>query len=462
MVGEALRTGYGRVRSFVRQDLSRALRLTFLLSLTLSCVGLTAQVAHMGIGAGATVLCAAVQAFGLALRVVEFRRQRPVPLWVDAIEFGGILLLLSQVTAVYPVISTFFMALLFRAAIGSLPRLVVSQAGYLVTWFVAIELFPAIIGVPGAMISLPTTSFLVYGTRAMMLRLQEQQRAQNALVGAVLTELPFPVVVADAEGTVMLANPAVADLVGSSESGDLQLSDLRLQDVEGRPVDLSEVVAAAGRAKLEVQLVRPDGDTRQLKVQTVPIAKGAGGSGVVLALLDVTAQRLYEQHLHQAAYFDMLTGLPNRRLLFERLHLAHRAGAPYAVLLVDLNDFKAVNDTRGHKIGDELLAGVAERIRAAVDEQATVARLGGDEFAVLLPHATPAQADAAAEAVRETFARPLELTCGPVISRGTVGLAVAEPGQSPEDVMERADTAMYLAKPAKRRIRTAESPRSNR
>jgi diguanylate cyclase (GGDEF)-like protein/PAS domain S-box-containing protein len=262
---------------------------------------------------------------------------------------------------------------------------------------------------------------------------------------------------------VVLANPAVAELVGWTGTGELQLNDLRMQDVEGRPVDLREVVGAASRAKLEVQLVRADGSTRQIKVQTMPIAKGVGGgTGVVLALLDVTAQRMYEQHLHQAAYYDMLTGLPNRRLLFERMHLAHSAGLPYGVLLIDLNDFKAVNDSLGHKIGDELLAGVAERIRSAVDEQATVARLGGDEFAVLLPHATLAGAEAAADAVRETFVRPLALSCGPVQGHGTVGLAVAEPGQSPEHVMEVADTVMYLAKPDKRRIRTADSPRVKR
>ncbi|MFI7598736.1 diguanylate cyclase domain-containing protein [Actinoplanes sp. NPDC049681] len=461
MAREALRGGYERLRLFVRRDLMRSLRLTFLLALALSAVGLTVQMGHMAVGAGA--VCAVVQLFGLALRLVEFRRGAPVPVWVDALELGGLLLLLSQVTAVHPVISVIYMSLLFRAAIGGFWRLILSQAGYLLTWLVAIALFPSVDAVPGAMISLPTTTLLVYGTRTLTMRLQEQQRAQSALLGAVLSELPFPVVVADTGGAVVLANPAVAELVGWTGSGEPQLGDLRLQDVEGRPVDLRRVIADATRAKLEVQLVRADGSTRQLKVQTMPITGGIGaGSGVVLALLDVTAQRMHEQHLHRAAYFDMLTGLPNRRMLFERLQLAHRTDMPYGLLLIDLNDFKAVNDTHGHKVGDELLAGVAERIRSAVDEQATVARLGGDEFAVLLPHTSAAEVEAAADRVRETLVRPLPLSCGPVLGRGTVGLAVAEPGQSPEDVMERADAAMYLAKPARPRLRTAESPRTAR
>jgi diguanylate cyclase (GGDEF)-like protein len=200
-------------------------------------------------------------------------------------------------------------------------------------------------------------------------------------------------------------------------------------------------------------------------VQTVPMTTDlTHGSGVVLALLDVTSQRAYEEHLHRAAYYDLLTGLPNRRMLFERLGLAHSTGSAYAVLLVDLNDFKAVNDSRGHKIGDEVLAAVADRISAAAGETATVARLGGDEFAVLVPHAGRAEAEAVARAVRESFAEPLALSCGPLRSSGTVGVAVATPGQTPDEVIEQADHAMYLAKPLQqqqRRHRGPLSPRNN-
>jgi diguanylate cyclase (GGDEF)-like protein/PAS domain S-box-containing protein len=469
MARDPLGAGYARLRSFVRQDLMRSLRLIFLLAQAVTSAVLTVQVAHMGVGLASVTTCAAVQLFGLSLRVVEYRRVRPVPVWVDLIELLGVFVVLSQVTAVHPVISTFFMALLFRSAVGRLPRLVLSQAGYLTAWLIAVVLFPAtVVAVPGAMISLPVTSLLVYGMRTMMLRVQEQQLTQNALLGGILRELPYPVVVTDASGAVVLANPAVKELIGWSGAGEPELGDLRLHDLEERPVDLRDVVTASGtparKAGLEVQLVRADGSTRQIKVQTVPIAKGfSEGSGMILALLDVTAQRLYEQHLHQAAYFDLLTGLPNRRMLFERLHLAHSTGTPYAMLLIDLNDFKAVNDTLGHKIGDELLAGMAERVRSAVDEPATVARLGGDEFAVLLPHASAVEAEVAAQAVRAAFAEPLQLSCGPLQGSGTVGLTVAEPGQTPDEVIERADAAMYRAKPpGARRTRSVDSPRNGR
>jgi diguanylate cyclase (GGDEF)-like protein/PAS domain S-box-containing protein len=441
----------------------RSLRLFFLISLALCATGLTLQTHHARLGAAVTALCAAVQLFGFALRVVEFRRARPLPVWVDVIELSAVLALLSRVTDVSPVISTFFMAVLFRAAIGGLPRLLLSQAGYLGVWTIAIALPWHVQPVPGAMISLPTTSLMVYGTRTLMAKLQEQHKAQNALLGGVLSELPFPVVVTDGAGDVVLANPAVTDLVGWSGAEPPDLRRLRLQDLEGRPVELRELAAAGSRTRTEVRLIRADGAALQIVVQTVPMTTSlTHGRGVVLALLDVTAQRAYEEHLHRAAYYDMLTGLPNRRMLFERLGLAHSTGSAYAMLLIDLNDFKSVNDTHGHKIGDELLTAVAQRIDAAAGETATVARLGGDEFAVLLPHAGPTEAEAVAQAVRDSFAAPLPLSCGPLQSGGTVGVAIAGPGQTPDEVIERADHAMYVAKSsARRRHRAPLSPRND-
>ena len=466
MVRQWLRTRHTWLRSLVQRDLMRSLRLFFLVSLLIGSVGLTAQLAGMGLGHADMAACVAAQLFVFALRVAEFRRARPQPLWLDAIELAAVFFVLTQVTHVSPVISTMFMSVLFRAAIGTLARLLLTQAGYLGVWGLAIALPLHVEPVLGAMISLPTTTLMVYGTRTLMARLQEQQRAQNALLEGVLTELPFPVVVTDAAGAVVLANPAVTELVGWPRTGMPGLGELRLEDLEGRRVDLHDVVADCGghgsRAKLEVRLVRADGSVLQVVVQTVPMAKGlTGGGGVVVALLDVTAQRSYEEHLHKAAYFDMLTGLPNRRLLFERLGVAYGSDTPYAMLLIDLNEFKAVNDTLGHKIGDELLAGVAQRIQGAVAPTATVARLGGDEFAVFLPHAARADAEDAAAAVRDAFAEPLQLTCGPVPSKGTVGIAVAAPGETPDQVLEKADAAMYRAKPAgRRRTRSPLSPRS--
>ncbi|BCJ41935.1 hypothetical protein GCM10010168_88310 [Actinoplanes ianthinogenes] len=464
-----VRGGLARVRSFVQRDLMRALRLLFLVSLAVGSLGLTIQVAHMGVGVAATLGCAAAQVLVLTLRAVEFRRATPLPVWFDVVDLSAVLFVFSQVTDVTPVVSTLFMPVLFRAAIGGLPRLLLSQAGYLSVWLIAVALPWQVRAIPGAMISLLITGLMVYATRTLMTKLQEQQKAQNALLEGVLTELPFPVVVTDSAGAVVLANPAATGLIGWPGAGVPDLDGLRLHDLEGLPIDLRTVVAECAdgvdHRRLEVRLTRTDGSTVQVVVQTVPMATGfTQGRSMVLALLDVTEQRSYEERLHTAAYFDLLTGLPNRRMLFERLHLVHDSGTPYAVLLIDLNNFKVVNDTLGHAIGDELLAGMARRIRGAVDRTATVARLGGDEFAVLLPHATPATVEAAARAVGESFAEPLRLTCGPLRGSGAVGFAVAAPGDTPDQVIEKADAAMYLAKPeGKRRARTRDglAPRAS-
>ena len=439
----------------------RSLRLLFLVSLAICSAGLIAQIAHLGHSWTATVACAAVQLLVFGLRAVEFRLVRPLPLWVDVIEWAAVFFVMSQVWDVAPVISTLFMAVLFRAAVGTLPRLLMSQAGYLTVWVVAAAMPLHVELVPGAMISLPITSLMVYGTRTLMTKLQEQQKAQNALLAGVLTQLPFPVAVADATGNVLLANPAVMDLVGRPLGSTLRLGDLRVEDLEERPVDLLRVVTEGDRTKREVRLVRADGSASRVVVQTIPTEQElTQGHGVLVALTDVTAQRSYEDYLHKAAYFDMLTGLPNRRLLFDRLEVAYGDRIPYALVLIDLNDFKVVNDTLGHKIGDELLAGVARRILAAVDDTATVARLGGDEFAVFLPHVTQAEAEIAAQAVRDAFTEPLLLTCGLVQGRGSVGVSVAAPGETPDQALEKADAAMYLDKNSgKRRTRSPRGPR---
>ncbi|GIF05556.1 GGDEF domain-containing protein [Actinoplanes siamensis] len=468
MVQLPVHGGYARLRSFAQRDLMRSLRLFFVVSLAVCSLVLTIQIAHMGIGVAATLGCAAVQVLVLTLHAVEFRRAAPLPVRWDLLELSAVLFVFSQVTDVTPVVNTLFMPVLFRAAIGSLPRLLLSQAGYLGVWLIAVAMPWQVKPIVGAMISLPISGLMVYITRTLMTKLQEQQKAQNALLEGVLTELPFPVVVADTAGAVALANPAAKDLIGWPEAGVPNLDELRLQDLEGLPIDLRTVVAesadGAHRQQLEVRLVRADGSTVRVVVQTVPLATGlTRGRSMVLALRDVTAQRAYEEHLHSAAYVDLLTGLPNRRMLSERLTLVHDSGIPYAVLLIDLNDFKLVNDTLGHAIGDELLTGMARRIRRAVNETATVARLGGDEFAVLLPHATPERAEAAARAIQKSFAEPLHLTCGPLQGKAAVGFSVAEPGDTPDRVIEKADAAMYLAKPeAKRRTRTPAGTRDAR
>ena len=157
---------------------------------------------------------------------------------------------------------------------------------------------------------------------------------------------------------------------------------------------------------------------------------------------------LVERLRHEATH-DMLTGLPNRALLTERLQQS-LAGAtdtsPPAVLLLDLNRFKDVNDALGHHVGDQLLQVVSARLQALDEPNATVSRLGGDEFAILLPATTLSDALAVAERVALALRAPVDLPDGTVSTEASIGVSLAESEQTHADILRHADTAMYAAK----------------
>ncbi len=172
---------------------------------------------------------------------------------------------------------------------------------------------------------------------------------------------------------------------------------------------------------------------------------------------DITKRKAAEAQIHQLAFYDPLTELPNRRLLIERLQQGFSAGARSgqhgAVLFLDLDNFKTLNDTKGHDVGDLLLAEVAKRLNACVRDGDTVARLGGDEFVVVLgslstvPDEAAAQADLVAEKIRAALSQPYRL--GNYIHHTTPSIGVVlfrGHQQSLDDVLKHADTAMYQAK----------------
>jgi diguanylate cyclase (GGDEF)-like protein len=163
--------------------------------------------------------------------------------------------------------------------------------------------------------------------------------------------------------------------------------------------------------------------------------------------LSAEREKLAYQALH-----DPLTGLPNRTLLYDRTAQALRATARYdgsiALLFVDLDEFKMINDAFGHEAGDALLVDVAQRLCAEVRPSDTAARLGGDEFIVLCERLDDPQRDAVAIARRLLAAvrRPFELHGKPVSISASIGIAVATGGEAPDTLVRRADGAMYLAK----------------
>ena len=202
----------------------------------------------------------------------------------------------------------------------------------------------------------------------------------------------------------------------------------------------------------EHRVLHRDGSWRWARVRGVAVP-GPQGAPVRLAgsLSDVTERKVAEEMLLHNALHDALTGLPNRSLLLDRLGLALRrcvrSGGNVAVLFLDLDNFKVVNDSLGHAVGDRLLAAVARRVEGALRPSDTVARLGGDEFTVLLEDlGEPDEARRVAERLHHALAEPFDLEGRAVFTTASVGIAVGGGGTAPESLLRDADTAMYRAK----------------
>lgn len=197
----------------------------------------------------------------------------------------------------------------------------------------------------------------------------------------------------------------------------------------------------------EFEMSGSDGRPQWVEAAAAPLA---GEDLVVMHLVDATARKIAESTAEHLALFDPVTGLPNRSLVHDRLThalvTAEAAGDPVAVLLLDLDDFKQVNDAVGPPGGDQVLATVAHRLSSAVREIDTVARLGGDEFAVILPGVDAAVARERAEELLDEIRRPIDI--GPSRQRVTasLGIVTSRPGCTAADLLGDADTAMYAAK----------------
>jgi diguanylate cyclase (GGDEF)-like protein/PAS domain S-box-containing protein len=212
--------------------------------------------------------------------------------------------------------------------------------------------------------------------------------------------------------------------------------------------------AARGPERYEVPYDHPDGRERRLWVSATPLrAEDGTHEGSLAMISDITHVRQAEEELRAAALQDSLTMLPNRTLFEDRLtHALTRAQRSTAVLLVDLDHFRMVNDSRGHGVGDRLLVDVAARMLAAVSSHETVARFGGDEFAVLCPDADEQRARLVAHDLLDALSDPFRVDDAAVHVSASIGVAVAERDAAvpAADLLRHADTALHAAKSAGR------------
>jgi diguanylate cyclase (GGDEF)-like protein/PAS domain S-box-containing protein len=225
-----------------------------------------------------------------------------------------------------------------------------------------------------------------------------------------------------------------------------------MQDSDWGKAHMAQLAARAPFADLEYDTVDEHGETRWFSINGEPVFdadgvfRGYRGTGT-----DITARKLTEHRIRHIAQHDVLTGLPNRSLLQDRLSQAvaysQRCERPVWVLLIDLDRFKFVNDSMGHKAGDVVLMTVAARLRAALRETDTVARLSGDEFVVILTeHDERLQAEVV-QRLMDAVAQPVPLGSKEFFVTCSIGVAVYPTDGTPADsLIEHADIAMYRAK----------------
>jgi|AGTN01.1.fsa_nt_gi PAS domain S-box/PAS domain S-box/diguanylate cyclase (GGDEF) domain len=291
---------------------------------------------------------------------------------------------------------------------------------------------------------------------------ESELRKQKEWLSTLINAMPDLVCFKDGEGRWLVANQFYLDLAGlsgvdyhgrscrelarlSRGKGDFLLSTAESDErawLERKPVSY------------EKEIPTGDGDTKVFDVVKIPLfdSEDGGRRGLVLVGRDVTERKLTAARIHHLAHHDSLTGLPNRVLFQERLRSAllqaRRGGGRVALMFLDLDKFKDINDTLGHHVGDLLLKAVAKRLQRCVRETDTVARLGGDEFAIILTNLDdPVDATTAAETVIASIADPFGLEEHEVLTSTSIGITLfPDDAGDADQLLKNADLAMFRSK----------------
>ncbi|MDD0815667.1 EAL domain-containing protein [Curvibacter sp. HBC28] len=291
----------------------------------------------------------------------------------------------------------------------------------------------------------------------MELALQQNQSRLRTLVNA----LPDMVFLKDAQGVYQYCNPVFERFAGLAEAAIVGRTDAELFSPEAaesfRAHDL-QTLQLKTALTYEEDMVFADGHRGRFETIQTPIEGGDGQlTGVLGVARDITDRKRAEREIERLAFFDALTDLPNRRLLLDRLQQAclasTRSGQHGALLFLDLDNFKDLNDTMGHGTGDQLLIQVGRRLASSVRQVDTVSRFGGDEFVLMLEELSPdwteatEQAERVAEKVLVSMNQPFELKGLQHYSTPSIGITLFVGDQTPiDELLKRADLAMYQAK----------------
>jgi diguanylate cyclase (GGDEF)-like protein/PAS domain S-box-containing protein len=265
----------------------------------------------------------------------------------------------------------------------------------------------------------------------------------------------------DLEGNATFVNPAAARMTGWEAEelvGRPQHEVLHHTKRDGSPYPRDECPIQAAledgttHSRNDEVFWRKDGTNFPVEYMSSPILQDGEVVGAVVTFKDITERKALEAQLHHQAFYDPLTGLPNRALFMDRLEhasiRANRRESSVAVLFADLDNFKVTNDSLGHKIGDELLKAVAERLKTCLRPEDTAARLGGDEFTILVEDvASVDEGVQIAERIADVLQPPFTLEGQEVFITTSIGIALNISTQErAEDLLRHADLAMYRAK----------------
>ena len=265
------------------------------------------------------------------------------------------------------------------------------------------------------------------------------------------------ITVLDADGAVTYQSPSIERVLGYTpdETEGHRFDRLLAEADRPRLAQILEGhVDGAEAISIECSLRHSDGRWLQFEVQFTDLLEDEHVGGLVLNSRDISERKAFEDQLSHQAFHDPVTGLANRALFADRVGHAlvgtHRSGAQLAVMFIDLDDFKTVNDSLGHQAGDTVLAEVARRLEQAVRPSDTVARFGGDEFAILLDEVSSSdEAAMIADRVLKALEQPVVLDGKEVYARGSVGICMSDEdlrAQDAEEFLRNADLAMYMAK----------------
>ncbi|RTZ76743.1 MAG: hypothetical protein DSZ02_00530 [Gammaproteobacteria bacterium] len=299
------------------------------------------------------------------------------------------------------------------------------------------------------------------GIKEDITRLREYQESLR-LSATVFDATTEGIILTDAEGRIRTVNPAFSRITGYEPEEVLgKPASIFDPDSDSEVIDgIREALEQHQRWSGEITEYRKDGSWYHewISITTLHDEKG-NPSGYVIIFSDITQHKADQARILYQANYDLLTGLPNRTLLMDRLHqgllAARRQQGGLAVLFIDLDRFKAVNDLYGHGIGDELLQQVADRLKGAVRETDTIARFGGDEFVVLLQNIEGGEEAAlVANKIIELVSQPFDLSSRRVTIGASIGITLypndISMGASVDDsgslLLSNADMAMYQAK----------------